>query len=146
MFAFGIIGLFFAAISLILGLLALCSKVVSYLDGVIVSVALFFQTITAALMTAAYVKGRDQFRQAGRAATLGRYNFGFMWTAVACLFLATIFLCGGGAASSSNGGGRKSGGGSLFGRKKSTRRDRGSFIDRSSFEKSERPMPLTNGA
>ena len=51
MFAFVLIGLFFAAISLMLGILALCSKIVSYLDGAIVSVALFFQTITAALMT-----------------------------------------------------------------------------------------------
>ena len=51
MFAFGLIGLFFAAIALMLGILALCSKIVSYLDGAIVSVALFFLTLTAALMT-----------------------------------------------------------------------------------------------
>ena len=77
-------------------------------------------------------------------ASLGKYNFGFMWAAVACYFLATVLLCAGGAASGSRGSRTKSGGGGggRFGRKKSTR-DRGSFInketavdgDRSSFER-----------
>ena len=84
--------------------------------------------------SAAYVLGRNAFQSDDRDATIGKYSFGFMWAAVACLFLATVFLCGGGAASGSSGGGRKSGGKFGFGRKKSTRRDRGSFIDRSSFE------------
>lgn len=77
--------------------------------------------------SAAYVKGRNAFLANGNTATLGKYNFGFMWAAVVCYFLATVFLCAGGAAS---GGGRKekrSGG--RFGRKKATR-DRGSFIDK----------------
>ena len=164
MFAFMIIALFFTAVSLLLGLLALCSKIVSYLDGALVSVALFFQTLTAALMTyasplycsshvewltcslnsAAFVKGRNVFRADGRDASLGKYAFGFMWASVACLFLATVFLCGGGAASSRGGGSKNSGGGGKFGfgRKKSTRRDRGSFFnDRSSFESKFIPFP-----
>jgi len=51
MFAFVLIGGFFAALALILGILAICSKIVSFADSALCSVALFFQTITAALMT-----------------------------------------------------------------------------------------------
>ena len=51
MFAFEFIALFFTACALVLGLLALCSRIVSFLDSALCSVALFFQTITAALMT-----------------------------------------------------------------------------------------------
>lgn len=99
------------------------------------------------LYSAAYVQGRNAFRSNGQTASLGKYNFGFMWAAVVCYFLATVFLCAGGAASGSRSGGRKSGGsggkGGMFGRKKSNR-DRGSFVvdketavdgDRSSFQR-----------
>ncbi|KAG8534338.1 uncharacterized protein KY384_001182 [Bacidia gigantensis] len=134
MFSFILIALFFAVVALFLGLLALCTKFGSYLDSAIVSVALFFQSIAAALMTTAFVKGRNLFRSNNRTASLGKYNFGFMWAAAACLFLATVFfLCAGGAA----GGSSSSSGGSRFGKKKSSKRankNRGSFLDRSSFE------------
>jgi hypothetical protein len=99
MFAFCIIGLFFAVLALFLGLLALFSRIGSFLSSAMCSVALFFQILTAALMTAAYVEGRREFRRDGRNARLGRYNFGFMWAAVACLLLSTILFCVGGALS-----------------------------------------------
>ena len=51
MFAFVLISLFFAVCSLFLGLFALCSRIGSYLSSVTCAVALFFQTIVAALMT-----------------------------------------------------------------------------------------------
>jgi hypothetical protein len=51
MFAFWIIALFFAVCSLFLGLFALCSRIGSYLSGVLCYVAFFFQTLVAALMT-----------------------------------------------------------------------------------------------
>lgn len=51
MFAFVLIGLFFAVCTLFLGLLALCSRIGSFLSSGLCSVALFFQTLTAALMT-----------------------------------------------------------------------------------------------
>lgn len=51
MFAFVLIGGFFAACALGLGLVALCSRIGSFLSSATVSVALFFQTITACLMT-----------------------------------------------------------------------------------------------
>lgn len=100
MFAFVLIGAFFAVVSLFLGLLALISRIGSFLSSAMCAVAFFFQSITAALMTAAFVQGRRDFRSAGRTANLGRYNFGFMWAAVACLMLATILFCVGGATTS----------------------------------------------
>ncbi|KAI4261338.1 MAG: hypothetical protein L6R42_003463 [Xanthoria sp. 1 TBL-2021] len=132
MFAFVLIGLFFAVCALFLGVIALVSRIGSFLGSAACSVALFFQTLTAALMTAAYVQGRDAFRADGRTATLGRYNFGFMWAAVACLFLATLMLCVGGVTGKKDKGySSRTGGRKFFGRKKSTKsnRDRGSFID-----------------
>jgi len=74
-------------------------------------------------------------------ATIGTYAFGFMWAAVACLFLAMVLFCVGGAASKSkdNYGGettatttRKS----RFGRRNKSARSRGSFID----SESQRPV------
>lgn len=51
MFAFYLIALFFAVIALFTGLLALCSRLGSYLSGATTFVALFFQALAAALMT-----------------------------------------------------------------------------------------------
>lgn len=51
MFAFYLIALFFATIALFTGLLAMCSRLGSYLSGATTAVALFFQALTAALMT-----------------------------------------------------------------------------------------------
>jgi len=131
MFAFVLISLFFAVCSLFLGLFALCSRIGSFLSSALCSVALFFQTLTAALMTAAYVIGRDDFRKNGDAAQIGKYAFGFMWAAAACLFLATVLFCVAGVTSRKRDttytGTRKSGG--RFWRRKKTVRDRGSFID-----------------
>ncbi|MCJ1474530.1 hypothetical protein MMC13_003188 [Lambiella insularis] len=127
MFAFVLIALFFAVCSLFLGLFALCSRIGSYLSSVLCSVALFFQTIVAALMTAAYVIGRNNFNANGQTATLGEYAFAFVWAAMACLFLATISFCIAGVTSkkdkttTARTGGR-------FGRRK-TAKERGSFID-----------------
>lgn len=51
MFAFYLVALFFAAIALMSGLLALCSRLGGYLSAMTTSVALFFQSLAAALMT-----------------------------------------------------------------------------------------------
>lgn len=51
MFAFEFIALFFSACALVLSLLALLSRIGSFLTSGLCSVALFFQTIAAALMT-----------------------------------------------------------------------------------------------
>ncbi|KAL6241450.1 Eisosomes component [Rhinocladiella similis] len=98
MFAFMLIALFFGACALFTGLLALCTRIGSYLSGLLTMIAMFFQTIQAALMTAAYVKGRDNFRGNGQSAHIGKYAFGFEWAAVACFFLSTVLFCLGGGA------------------------------------------------
>ncbi|KAI4138623.1 MAG: hypothetical protein L6R39_006693 [Caloplaca ligustica] len=80
---------------------------------------------------AAFVQGRNAFRSSGRTASLGGYNFGFMWAAVACLFLATLLECVGGVTGRKDRTYTKRTGGRTFmgmGRNKSTR-SRGSFID-----------------
>lgn len=53
------------------------------------------------MLSAAYVQGRNHFRGDGREANIGKYSFGFMWAAMACLLLSTIMFCVGGATSSS---------------------------------------------
>jgi hypothetical protein len=51
MFAFYLIALFFAAVALITGLLALVSRLGGYISSMTTFVALFFQALAAALMT-----------------------------------------------------------------------------------------------
>jgi SUR7/PalI family len=51
MFAFVLIGLFFAVCSLFTGLLALCTRIAAYLSGFLNMIGLFFQMLTAILMT-----------------------------------------------------------------------------------------------
>ncbi|KAF2488875.1 SUR7-domain-containing protein [Lophium mytilinum] len=123
MFAFYLIALFFAVCALFTGLLALCSRLGGYLSALTVSVALFFQTLAAALMTAWAVKGRDAFKSGGHSASLGKKAFGFTWGAMACFFIATVLFCLGGAASRDRSG--------TVSRKRSTRstRSRGSFLE-----------------
>jgi len=51
MFAFYLIALFFAVIALFAGVLALCSRLGGYVSGMTTAIALFFQTLAAALLT-----------------------------------------------------------------------------------------------
>ncbi|QDS68487.1 hypothetical protein FKW77_010854 [Venturia effusa] len=119
MFAFYLIALFFAVIAFFTGMLALCTRLGAYLSSLTTAIAFFFQALTAALMTAWTVKGRNRFQDAGQDAHLGVKAYGFTWGAFACFFLATITFCLGGSA----GRERRSGG---LGRKGS-KRSRGSF-------------------
>lgn len=127
LFAFFIIGLFFAVCSLFTGLLALCSRLGGALSGLLTAVALFFHSIVAALMTATYVLARKRFRDNNQTADLGPRAFAFVWTSWFCLFLSTILffmvmLTGKGRDTT-----RTTRGG-FFGRTRS-RHDRGSFIE-----------------
>jgi len=130
MFAFMLIAGFFAALALFTGLLALCTRIGSLLSGLLTSCAAFFQAINAALMTAAYIKGRNNFRNNGQTANIGKYAFGFEWAAFACFFICTILFCIGGTGrkepkrSSST----KKKGFSFPGRRSKSTRSRGSFV------------------
>jgi len=98
MFAFVLIGLFFSVMSLFTGLLALCSRIGGYLSGLLNMIGLFFQLLTATLMTAAYVLGRDKFRHNGQKADIGTKAFAFMWAAFVCLLISTVLYCLAGAS------------------------------------------------
>ena len=115
MFAFYIIALFFAVVALITGLLALCSRLGSYISALAVLAAAFFQALAASLMTWVYksralpwlqiddelffpssawtVEGREIFEDAGIEAELGVRAYAFTWTALACFLLATVIFC-----------------------------------------------------
>lgn len=128
MFAFYIIALFFSVIAFFTGLLALCSRLGGYLSGLTTGVALFFQTLAAALMTAWTVEGRNAFRSDGHSAKLGVKAYAFTWTAMACFLISSVLFCFGGAVGRDS---TTTSNRSFFSRKKSTRsaRSRGSFRD-----------------
>jgi len=123
MFAFYLIALLFGVFALFTGLLALCSRLGGYLSGLNASIALFFQTLAAALMTAWTVEGRNAFNKNGYSATLGKKAYGFTWGAMACYLIATVLFCMGGAVGRDRSG--------TVSRKRSTRstRSRGSFLE-----------------
>ncbi|KAF4549264.1 SUR7/PalI-like protein 3 [Elsinoe fawcettii] len=120
---FFLVALIFAAFALLTGVLALCTRLGAYISGFNAMVALLFQGLAAALMTAWSVEGRNIFRANNQEASLGRYAYGFSWGAVAAFLLATVLFCIGGSV-----GGRDNHSSRRFGRKRSTR-SRGSFID-----------------
>jgi len=99
---FYLMGLIFTVFAFITSMLAVCSRLGSYLGALLTMVALFFFSLGASLMTAEFVKARNQFHNAGIAASLGKYAFGFTWAAWACLFLSMIMLCIGGATGESH--------------------------------------------
>jgi hypothetical protein len=109
MFPFIIIGLFFAVLSLFTGLLAMCTRIGSYLSGFLAWLGLTFQSITTCLMTAVFVQGRDAFNRNGQSSKLGVKAFAFMWTATACLFISCLLYCIGGSVGRKDAGytGRK---------------------------------------
>jgi len=103
-FPFAIIALFFSVVSLFTGVLALCTRIGSFLSAAFAWVGWLFQIVASALMTAAYVKGRDNFNGNGQSASLGKMAFGFMWGAVGALTIATLLYCMGGRSSRRNEG------------------------------------------
>jgi len=68
------------------------SRLASGFSGLIIAFALFWMSLAAALMTVTFVKARNEFRNAGLTAEIGRYAFGFTWGAWLAMFLATIML------------------------------------------------------
>ncbi|KAF2440571.1 SUR7-domain-containing protein [Karstenula rhodostoma CBS 690.94] len=125
MFAGYLVAFFFAHIALVTGLLALFSRLGGYLSALTTFVAMFFQVLGAALMTAWVVRGRNAWRSSGFDSHIGTKLMGFAWATFVCYFLASILFCIGGTI------GRESSGSSRMSRKRSTRssRSRGSFLD-----------------
>lgn len=114
---FYLVALFFTVIALFTGFVACCGRLGSAIAGITTFVALFFHTVAAALMTATFVKMRDQFLSVGRTADIGRYAFGFTWGAWAALFIALVLFCIGTRGQKD----RVATGGARWGRKRSVR-------------------------
>jgi hypothetical protein len=94
--AFFLLALLFSVFAFLLGGLALCTRIGAYFSSFTTAIALFWQTLAAALMTAWTVQARDVFRKNGHDANLGKYGYGFTWGAVALLFLSMITFCAAG--------------------------------------------------
>ncbi|KAI0426930.1 SUR7/PalI family-domain-containing protein [Xylaria sp. FL1042] len=114
---FYLLSLLFTVLAFFTGFVACCGRLGSAIAGMMSSVALFFHTVAASLMTATFVKMRDQFNSAGRSAQIGKYAFGFTWGAWAALFIATVLFCVGIRGKRDN----YSTGGTRWGRKRSVR-------------------------
>ncbi|TRX98566.1 hypothetical protein FHL15_000640 [Xylaria flabelliformis] len=90
---FYLLALVFTVFSFFTGFVACFGRLGHAIAGLMTFVALFFHTVAAALMTATFVRMRDQFTSAGRSAHIGVYAFGFTWGAWAALFIATVLFC-----------------------------------------------------
>ncbi|EMC98254.1 hypothetical protein BAUCODRAFT_155457 [Baudoinia panamericana UAMH 10762] len=120
-----IVSVFFAVVAFFTGFLGLCFRLGAYLTGLNAALAMFFQAVTAALMTAWVIIGRNALRSSGQTANIGVKAMAFTWAAFAAWLIATVLFCVGGGIGKDESRNTKS---SYFGRKRSTR-SRGSFID-----------------
>ncbi|KAI8946542.1 SUR7/PalI family-domain-containing protein [Xylaria longipes] len=114
---FYLLALIFTVFAFFTGFLACFGRLGHAIAGMMSFVALFFHTVAASLMTATFVRMRDQFNIAGRSAHIGVHAFGFTWGAWAALFIATTLFCIGIRAKKDD----RIGGGSRWGRKRSVR-------------------------
>jgi len=90
-FAFLLIGLFFAVISLLSLLISIClPRFVAAIGSLLTFLSLLFTITAAACLTAAHVKGRREFNNNGHSAKLGAVAFGVLWAAVACLIITFV--------------------------------------------------------
>ncbi|KAI1779224.1 SUR7/PalI family-domain-containing protein [Hypoxylon cercidicola] len=113
---FYLIALVFSVMAFFCGFVACFGRLGSAIAGLAAFVALFFHTIAVSLMTAVFVRMRNEFLANGRDASLGRYAFGFSWSSWTALLIATVLFCVG-----MRGSGDSSSGGRRWGRQRSVR-------------------------
>ncbi|ONH70181.1 Protein SUR7 [Cyberlindnera fabianii] len=92
--AFLLIGLFFTLLALLPVLVSFCIPSLTILNvgtGFATSAALLFTALSAALLTAGYVKARNAFRDDGRTTHLGKTMLAFIWTSTFLLALSSLF-------------------------------------------------------
>ena len=92
-FAFFIIAVFFSGVSLLLGLLACCSRIGAGITAFLSVAGLIAAIIAASLMTAVYVQAKNVFQSQGISSSIGVKAFAFAWSAVGCLLISTIGFC-----------------------------------------------------
>lgn len=94
-YAFLLIAAFFTMVAMFSAFLGCCGRLGAFLGFLSATMAFVTCAIAAALMTTVYVRARNNFRAGGIESSLGVKLFAFVWTAVACTFLAwLIFLIG----------------------------------------------------
>ncbi|OJJ79367.1 SUR7/PalI family protein [Aspergillus glaucus CBS 516.65] len=103
-FPFMLIALFFGVLSFFTGFFAMCVRVIGHVSGVFAYIALTFQTIATAMMTAVFVQGRNAFSRNGQTAKVGPMAFGFMWASVVLLFFSALCYFWGGSLKRDDGG------------------------------------------
>ncbi|KAI0201740.1 SUR7/PalI family-domain-containing protein [Astrocystis sublimbata] len=115
---FYLLALVFTVFAFLSGFLACFGRLGHAIAGLMSLLALFFHSVGAALMTATFVRMRDEFTRAGRSAHIGVWAFGFTWGAWAAIFIATVLFCLGVRSKSDD---HVSSSGSRWGRKRSVR-------------------------
>lgn len=91
-FAFYLIALFFVTMEFLLAFFTFLARPVAVTASVLSILTFIFGTIAASLSTAAYVKGRQIFRDHGYDAKLGPALYGFMWANVLmAIFNSVLF-------------------------------------------------------
>jgi len=90
---FYLLALFFSTITFFTGFVACCGRLGAAISGLLSIISLFVFTVGVSLMTATFVIARNDFNRAGRAATIGRWAFGFSWASWFALLLASILFC-----------------------------------------------------
>ncbi|UNI23987.1 Eisosomes component [Purpureocillium takamizusanense] len=110
---FLLLTLFFETLSFFTGFLACCGRLGAAISFLLGGFALFLYSIGAALTTATFVMARDQFKDDGRDANIGRWAFGFLWGSYAGLLISVVLFALGmrkdrnAAAASGAAGGRR---------------------------------------
>lgn len=88
--AFTLVGLFFTVVALIVVPLNFCFAIGGALAAISTFLAFLFVITAACLITAAHVKGRNAFNNAGHSSKIGAKAFGILWAAVACLLITFV--------------------------------------------------------
>lgn len=88
--AFILVGLFFTVVALIVVPLNFCLAIGGALAAISTFLAFLFVITAACLITAAHVKGRNAFNNAGHSSKIGAKAFGILWAAVACLLITFV--------------------------------------------------------
>jgi hypothetical protein len=92
-FSFTIVGICFAGIAFIIGILGLCFTVIDRVSVAFILIALFFIAGMASMQTAAIVLAKNAFNDDNRKAHIGVKLMALMWATVACLIISFFLTC-----------------------------------------------------
>lgn len=92
-FSFTIVGICFAGIAFIIGVLGLCFTVIDRVSVAFILIALFFIAGMASMQTAAIVLAKNAFNDDNKKAHIGVKLMALMWATVACLIISFFLTC-----------------------------------------------------